>query len=1026
MGIKTKAKTAIKRTCRILHLDGVVKKMWHKTSRYQLRICEQEFARIREAEALRRREEEERQAQIDAEERALAAELQRKQRYANHILRLAESVKSMLEDTDSVCVYQYFYLDEKGEKCFNGGAERYVRDLTALIAQHGQSVTLLQVGDAESMEPWRRERDGLRIIGIPCTFHEYADVVEQLPSAKLNVYSGYLRFGKLHHPNIMISHGVTWDSFGENADVEALEKRLDGIDTLASVDTNTISWLRSTFAKRLEDQPCDMRYIPNYADLNVFFPLEEKRADENVHIVFPRRATPQRGFWQMAEVLPRLMVDYPNVTFDFVGFVHLPDIAERIDGFVSSYGGRVRCYMTDADEMPSVYQRADISVIPTRCTEGTSLSAIETMACGSAVVCTNVGGLPNLVINGFNGLMVNPDSEELYTAISRLIMDKVLRETLAQNALKVVKCFSKNAWDERWTTLLGQKLSERQVHRVKHHTRVLATACALYQGDAYQGYLNALYWAKQNGWLVLAPESYVNRPLQYEAWMFDFHNMQCVTEEERRAIPHLLFPDSLFDMSEQEGRSWTERNLDLFRYRNAQMEESLQAQIDDYLSAHPDTDITSFLMYGESYRSVREIAERYGANVYSYEFSTVRAYKGFSQTLLFCSTDGKAFYHSGDPQKRYQAFCNENSSVPMLSRRELIALFYLFQSYPLIPLLDTAPRDEMGVCLGGGLCLPVFNSSKYLDEDVMREVTSCYSIDHLPRRTHPAATMSAIERSRISLDPVPFLLSCRRIAACASNTSFEAMLWNRTAYSRGMNMPFSFMCTQNPTDSSVVEEKFLNWFLFGYCVPGHARLFSEEYWRWRETRPTETEIYLRHQSVILNALGITEDTMALPEKERFVKIMEKRGYSGGAQEQLLQNWENRAALRPFYDHLQSYVNILDAKGSVYAKYEGINLQTDEGIVSRFAMEADTRRERIDFCPLQECVGFVHVLRAGDGKRGYSIAAQDQGFRCMEQHATIPVTGEGIGEPMVLEVVWEMREVSLENLSNMSYREPVRG
>ena len=56
------------------------------------------------------------------------------------------------------------------------------------------------------------------------------------------------------------------------------------------------------------------------------------------------------------------------------------------------------------------------------------------MACGCAVVATNVGGLCNLVINNFNGLLVNPNPEEISDAITKLVDNKELRLKLINNA----------------------------------------------------------------------------------------------------------------------------------------------------------------------------------------------------------------------------------------------------------------------------------------------------------------------------------------------------------------------------------------------------------------------------------------------------------------------------------------------------------------------------------------------------------------------------------------------------------------
>jgi glycosyltransferase involved in cell wall biosynthesis len=56
------------------------------------------------------------------------------------------------------------------------------------------------------------------------------------------------------------------------------------------------------------------------------------------------------------------------------------------------------------EEMPKVYQQADIAVVPTRASEGLSLSLLESLSCGLPVVTTPVGGLGDAVIPNYNAL----------------------------------------------------------------------------------------------------------------------------------------------------------------------------------------------------------------------------------------------------------------------------------------------------------------------------------------------------------------------------------------------------------------------------------------------------------------------------------------------------------------------------------------------------------------------------------------------------------------------------------------------
>lgn len=81
------------------------------------------------------------------------------------------------------------------------------------------------------------------------------------------------------------------------------------------------------------------------------------------------------------------------------------------------------------------------------------------MAAHCAILCTNVGGMTNIVIDGYNGLMVSPTSEEIYIKLKQLVEDKQLRTNLAERGYDTVKIsFNLKNWEEKWTTVLKNKL----------------------------------------------------------------------------------------------------------------------------------------------------------------------------------------------------------------------------------------------------------------------------------------------------------------------------------------------------------------------------------------------------------------------------------------------------------------------------------------------------------------------------------------------------------------------------------------
>ena len=78
-----------------------------------------------------------------------------------------------------------------------------------------------------------------------------------------------------------------------------------------------------------------------------------------------------------------------------------------------------------------------------------------------AVVCTNVGGMTNIILDGYNGLMVNPEETALYKAIVSLIEDEALRDRLAQRGYETVKnAFSYEIWRSKWTQVLSDLRSK--------------------------------------------------------------------------------------------------------------------------------------------------------------------------------------------------------------------------------------------------------------------------------------------------------------------------------------------------------------------------------------------------------------------------------------------------------------------------------------------------------------------------------------------------------------------------------------
>ncbi len=90
-------------------------------------------------------------------------------------------------------------------------------------------------------------------------------------------------------------------------------------------------------------------------------------------------------------------------------------------------------------DIPAITSAMDISVLPSAF-EGMGRVILEAMAAGKPVVASRVGGIPDLVREGVNGLLVPPNDEEaLCGALVRLLTDERQRQDLGSGARRSIE-----------------------------------------------------------------------------------------------------------------------------------------------------------------------------------------------------------------------------------------------------------------------------------------------------------------------------------------------------------------------------------------------------------------------------------------------------------------------------------------------------------------------------------------------------------------------------------------------------------
>ena len=138
----------------------------------------------------------------------------------------------------------------------------------------------------------------------------------------------------------------------------------------------------------------------------------------------------EKGHPTLLEAWPRVLDRVPNAYLLIVGE------GSRLDalrGIVRDLGVERHVIFTGRrDDIPAVTAAFDVAVLPSY-REAQGLSILEAMAMSRPVVASNVGGIPEMIESGVNGLLVPPqDPAALADAIVRLLVDHPFADTLGR------------------------------------------------------------------------------------------------------------------------------------------------------------------------------------------------------------------------------------------------------------------------------------------------------------------------------------------------------------------------------------------------------------------------------------------------------------------------------------------------------------------------------------------------------------------------------------------------------------------
>lgn len=251
---------------------------------------------------------------------------------------------------------------------------------------------------------------------------------------------------RLNKQLVIVLHGGALPAFTRKHP-QRVRKLLSRADRVLAPSA-FLSEQMAPYAKKLE-------LIPNGIELSAY--QSKKRMYIEPRLVWLRAFCQIYNPTQAVEIAAILKPDFPQLQLIMIGpdkDGSLREVKTRalelgVDDRLELPGG------VPKNDVPAWLAKGDIFINTTN-VDNMPVSVIEAMACGMCVVSTNVGGLPYLLENEVDALLVPPDdANSMAAAVRRILTEPELAERLSHNARIKAEQFDWNNVLPQWEKLFA-------------------------------------------------------------------------------------------------------------------------------------------------------------------------------------------------------------------------------------------------------------------------------------------------------------------------------------------------------------------------------------------------------------------------------------------------------------------------------------------------------------------------------------------------------------------------------------------
>jgi glycosyltransferase involved in cell wall biosynthesis len=207
--------------------------------------------------------------------------------------------------------------------------------------------------------------------------------------------------------------------------------------------TNSSATLKASLKAGLQKNKFEI--IPFGVDTNFFKPIKVEENKELFNILAVGYLIERKGFEYLIKAVKEVSKTHHNIKLTIVGSGPLEiQIKNHIKWLELDENIEIISNVSD-QQLLEIYNSSDLFVLPSIVdsqgnTEGLGVVLLEAMACKLPVIGSDIGGIPDIVHDGVNGILVpQKNILEISRAIIEIIENEELRQSIVENGYEMVK-----------------------------------------------------------------------------------------------------------------------------------------------------------------------------------------------------------------------------------------------------------------------------------------------------------------------------------------------------------------------------------------------------------------------------------------------------------------------------------------------------------------------------------------------------------------------------------------------------------